>query len=208
MVRPAAVVALAALVALAGCGGGGAPDTVEAAATPAAVPADAAAAAGYEATATTERRLNATVTAELEGDISVTERVDVRATVPVTTYRRTDGPGTAAVAASPLVQVVENPPVARDPLATLSTGELVALLFDRSVDVERTNERTVPALDGEATLAVHEGTDADGAAVLVWVVRAEREDAVVTVVGVAPAGSDPAAFEALVAAAEHPSTGG
>lgn len=203
MPRPTVALALLALVVLGGCAGGGGPETVSAAATPVAAPADAAATAGYESTGTTERRLNATVTAELEGDISVTERVDVEATVPVATYRRTDGPGVAAVAASPQVQVVENPPVDRDPLATLSTADLVAFLLNRSVDVERTGERTVELLGETATLSTHGGTDADGDPVVVWVVRAEGDAAAVTAVGLAPAGTDVAPFEALVAAVER-----
>lgn len=192
---------LAVLVVLAGCGAAER-ETVTATAAPATVPADAARGAGYAPVAAEDRRLNATLAVELEGDISVTERVDVRATVPVHTYARADGAGRVAVAASPLVTVVENPRERRDPLGTLSTPELVDVLLDRRVDVERAGEGTVRTLGTEATLAAYEGT-ADGAAVTVRVVRVEHGDAVVTVVGVAPAGSDAGPFRELLRALEH-----
>lgn len=197
--RPAsrrAVLALGAgaLVAVAGCTGG--QETPVAASGATAEVRDAAAAeAGYEHVETTDRTVEATLTATLEGDVQVDAREDVDATVPVARYRREtdDGPAAFAVAASPSVQVVENPPESRDPLSTLSTAELVAFVqssYGEPSDLREGDARPAEMLGAETDLVTHRGTAArDGRAVEVAVRVARAEDAgdVVTAVAVHPA---------------------
>ena len=111
MSRIAPVVAMAVFAALAGCSGSGTATPARPAGSAATVPSDAATEAGYTPDGSTEITVNTTLRADLEGDIEVREFVDVVATVPVSRYRRsTDGgPAMVAVAASPEVQVIEDP---------------------------------------------------------------------------------------------------
>ena len=103
---------MAVLAVLAGCSDGGTATPARPAGSAATVPSDAATEAGYTPDGSTEITVNTTLRADLEGDIEVREFVDVVATVPVSRYRRsTDGgPAVVAVAASPEVQVIEDPP--------------------------------------------------------------------------------------------------
>lgn len=189
---------LAVAIVAAGClGTGGGSDRVRADGSPATLAPDAAAAAGYERVATRNRTLNATVTVTLQGDVEGRESKDVTATVPVTTYRMSgDPPAVVAVVSSPSVEVIENPPKSRDPLATLSTAELVTFVqptYAAPADLERTGTRTVTALEAEGELVSHRGTatyDGSTVEVQVHVARIPHDGDVVTVVALAPAGSD------------------
>lgn len=199
MSRPALALALALLAVTAGClGSFGDSDRERVAGTPAALDEDAAAEAGYERAGGTNHTLNATITVKLQGDVEGRESQDVTATVPVTTYNRStdNGPAVLAVASSPHVQVVENPPSGGDPLGTLSTAELVGAVqttYENPADLTETDTRTVQMLGTETTLTTYHGTAIRGDSrvdVTVHVGRARDGGDVVTLVAVHPRGSD------------------
>lgn len=211
MTRTALAVAVAALAVLAGCSGGGTETPARVAGSPATVPADAASEAGYTHAGTTEVVVNATLRVDLEGDIEVSEFQDVVATVPVSRYRRStpEGPVVVSVAASPNVQVVENPPVDRDPLSTLSTARLAGTV-QSAYDVANLSERRtreVTLLGSETDLVTYHGrgrrNGTDRRQVAVHVARAAHAGDVVTVVAAGPRGADGDGLTSLVAAVDH-----
>lgn len=210
--RRSVACALALVLALsaAGCLGGDS-EPVRASGSPATFERGAAADAGYERVGVTNRTVNATLATTLEGDIEGRASEDVTATVPVALYR-TDGdpPSVVAVASSPAVRLLENPPRSSDPLAALSTAELVAFVQTTYRDVggvEWIENRTVTGLGEEATLVAYRGSATAGGTALdvrVGVVRVRDEGDVVTVVAVGPAGADPTDDAAsLLGALEH-----
>lgn len=204
--------ALAVLVVFAAGCVGGESDPLRASGSPAAVDPGVAADAGFERVGLANRTLNETVTVTIQGDIEGRESRDVVATVPVTTYRRGGDPPTVlAVASSPRVQVIENPPQSADPLAEPSTGRLVAFVqstYRDLTNVREVGERTVPALGGEATVVTYAGTasvDGETVDVRVRVARVAHEGDVVTVVLVHPAGrADGDRLAALLRGIDHP----
>ncbi|MFB6106253.1 MAG: DUF6517 family protein [Halobacteriaceae archaeon] len=172
-------------------------------------PAGLADGTGYDRVAATNRTLNATVTRTVMGDVEGRTSLDVVATVPVRTYR--DGEAVLAVASSPYVTVVENPPQGGDPLSTLSTAATVAFVQDRYADVRdvrRVSEDDVAMLGTETTLvtararATRAGADR---AVRIRVARVRHEGDVVTVVAVAAPEGGPAPATPLQRV-RHPAT--
>lgn len=187
------MLALAVVLSIAGClGGDSAP--VRASGSPATLGSDAVADAGYERVGATNRTLNATLTTTVEGDIQGRASEDVVATIPVALYRTSgDPPSVVAVASSPVVQLLENPPRSSDPLSTLSTAELVAFVqttYGDVGDIERVDDRTVTVSGEETALVTYRGTATVAGAALdvrVGVVRVHDEGDVVAVVAVGPA---------------------
>lgn len=204
------VVALAVALGGAGCVGGDS-GPVRANGSPATFGADAVADAGYERVGVTNRSLNATLTTTLEGDIEAQASEDVVATIPVAQYRRPgDPPSILAVASSPVVQILENPPRSSDPLSTLSTADLVGFVqttYGNVGELERVDDRTVTVLDEETSLVTYRGTaTAAGTAldVRVSVARVRDDGDVVTVVAVRPADTEETSdVDTLLGALEH-----
>jgi hypothetical protein len=197
---------------MAGCGSEAPRTPVAADGAAATVPPDTAGDAGYEHGATTTPPVNATLEVTLEGDVEITERQPVNASVPVATYRRsTDaGPSVLAVAASPVVQVVENPPRSGDPLSTLSTGELVTFAqsdYAEPADLAERGSSEVRLLGESTALTTYHGTavrDGDRVEVAVHVARVEHDGDVVTTVAVHPRAVDEHDWIAtLLAAVQH-----
>ena len=185
--RPLAL-ALVVLVALAGCSGGGT-DRVVASGSEATVSSSALATTGYEPAGTTTKTLNATVEATVSGDVELNAEQPVTATIPVATYRTNTSSGTAvfSVAASPAVRPIENQPLVRDPLATLSPTDRTNFLQSTyAVDSlsEQANE-TVRLL-GNDTVAVRYAGESDRGSVTVTIASVRDGDEFVTVVAVAP----------------------
>lgn len=204
--RRTALLALVALVVLAGCSSGG-PSRVVDSGTAATVDGGTLDATGYEHTGTTNRTLNTTVSATISGDVELNGEREVTATIPVANYRDDTADGTALflVAATPAVRPIENQPVVRDPLATLDSAERVNFLQSAyAVDsLTRGENVTVQFLGNETAARSYEGT-ADSAPVTVRIASVRDGSEFVTVVSVTPSSSaDAERFQQLVAGVTH-----
>ena len=126
--------------ALAGCGllpeG---PEPIEAEAVS---PADLPASSDYSTVVSETRTFETTITVDLSGDVELTSRRDVTATVFRRVYEDDAGRRLGLVTA-PAVVVVESPETVRDPVASLDAARVVALATDRSVDSVDELERLV-----------------------------------------------------------------
>lgn len=191
---PTARLALAVvlLAVTAGCLGDG--EAVRASGSPATI--EGADAAGLDAVGARDLSVNATITVTLQADVEGRESQDVVATVPVRAYRSADGVAVVAVAASPYVEVIENPPTGGDPLSERDTAALLALVQDDYAapeDVREVGTESVTALGERAEMVRYAGTarrDGERREVVASVVRVRHEGDVVTVVGVRPAERD------------------
>ena len=201
-----ALLALVALVVLAGCSSGG-PSRVVDSGTAATVDGSTLGATGYEHTGTTEQTLNTTVGASISGDVQMDADRPVTATVPVAGYRNdtADGPALFLVAATPAVRPIENQPVVRDPLATLEPAARTNFLQSTYTVASLTGGEnvTVQFLGNETAARSYEGT-ADGTSVTVSIASARDGSEFVTVVAVTPSSSaDTGRFQRLVAGVTH-----
>ena len=130
--------------------------------SPATVETGALDGTGYEYVGTSNQSFNTTVEATISGDVELNSRRPVRATTPISTYRRGTGAGPALVlvATAPAVAPIETQPVVRNPLATLSTPALLAHL--QSVytveSLSRGENTTVRLLGTETTARTDTGT--------------------------------------------------
>lgn len=216
MNRPLFVVALAALVALAGCSGPGdrTPEPIEGTAAPATVGADALAAAGYEAVAVEPDQVNRTGTIDVSGDVELNVQYRVRATARRAEYRSSgaDPPSVFAVHAVPVVSPASvDTPI--DPLGDRSTAEVVARAqrtYGDLGDLEGVENTTVTLLGTETTLATYATTAETGGArvdVFVSVASVEHEGDVVRAVAVVPrAAADGAPLGTLLDGVRHDSS--
>lgn len=141
----------AATAALAGCSV--LPEESEpvegAASTPAVLPGSA----GYEEVVAAEATVEPTVTVEFSGDVQITNRRDVVATLFRRVYEA-DG-GRFGLVTAPALRVVEEPEVIRDPVTALDATREVALATDLSVDdvSEWRDAGSATMLGTEATMA-------------------------------------------------------
>lgn len=116
-------VVAAATAALAGCNV--LPEEGEPVEGSAAAPAVLPESAGYEETVATEETIEPTVTVEFSGDVQITNRQDVIATL----FRRIyagEG-GRFGLVTAPALRVVEDPEVIRDPVTALDPAREVEL---------------------------------------------------------------------------------
>ncbi|MFB6255841.1 MAG: DUF6517 family protein [Haloplanus sp.] len=196
---------------LAGCAGGGGGAT----ATPEPPLRAAAAPATLDATGYAERRadsppLNATITARIEGDVTLQTTREVRATTARRVYARStpDGPVVVGLYAVPSVKPFENADLRKNPAAGLSTAAILGRSQSVYTDVRdrsTTGERSVTVLGTEATLtryravATVNGTDRRVSAAVVTVAHG---DDYVTVVVMTPRGRE-ASLPRLLDAVRH-----
>ncbi len=128
----------------------------------ASVPAVLPESAGYEETVATEATIEPTVTVEFSGDVAITNRQDVIATV----YRRIyeDEGGRFGLVTAPALRVVENPEVIRDPVTALAATCEVELATELSVeDVGQWSETgSATMLGTEAAVETATATPTDG----------------------------------------------
>ena len=174
--------------ALAGCGllpeG---PEPIEAEAVS---PADLPASSDYSAVVSETRTFETTITVDLSGDVELTSRRDVTATVFRRVYEDDAGRRLGLVTA-PAVVVIESPETVRDPVASLDAARVVALATDRSVDSVDEFEA-----DGQATLLSTETTRAVATAMAgvtdrrVARLRVRAGEDAVTAVGEGPDAAD------------------
>ena len=191
--RPALAFALALVLTLtlAGCSAGPQNRRVTASGSPAVLSAGTLDETGLSEFDATNETFETRVEATLSGDVSVRAVVEANVTTPVREYRRADGV-VVGVVSTPAVQPVENRSAYRDPLAELPTGEQVDYAQSRYGvaelgDGERV--RNVTLLGRGTPLGRFEAA-ARGEPVTVYLTRARDGDDVVTVVVVAPVGSE------------------
>jgi|GEM_PF-5748921 len=159
---------LIVLIVVAGCAGSGGSATptasppLRATADPAVIAPSTLDATGYAERHADAPSLNTTVTARIEGDVTLQTTRDVWATTARRVYARStpDGPAVVGLYAVPSVQPFENADLRKNPALGLST----AALFTRAQTVydvrnlSRTGERSVSVLAAEATLTRYRGT--------------------------------------------------
>lgn len=205
------------LVVLAGCagaGGGGATPTpeppVRATATPASLDSTVLSATGYAEERADSPPLNATVTARIEGDVTLRTTRDVRATTARRVYARPtpDGPAVVGLHTVPSVKPFENADLRKDPAVGLSPAERLARaqsVYADPRDLSTAGERSVTVLGVEATLTRYRGmarvNDADRPVSAALVTVAHGGD-YVTVAAVAPRGVD-TSLSRLLGAVRH-----
>ena len=159
------------------------PEPIEAEATaPAVLPESA----GYATVVAGAPTVETTVRVDLSGDVQLTSRRDVTATVFRRVYEAPGGRRFGLLTA-PAVRVVEDPEVIRDPVASLDADRVLELATDRtigSVDGYEKAESVTP-LSTETTREVTTATlDGGDARVVRLRVRAGEDS--VTAVAVAP----------------------
>lgn len=194
--RPALSVCLALLVVLAGCGGGEDDGPIVAEASPAAVEATALAATGYERVDRSNRTTNTTLTASVQGDVTIASTFDVRATTSRVVYERAVAGGTAAVGVlgvpgvrpAEAIREPRNPFGDRGP-ATLATNATTYT----ARDARQTGTATVRLLGNETTIRRYAATgERDGGSlpVTVGVATVRHDGEFVGVVAVVPREAD------------------
>ena len=117
------------------------------AATPAVLPESS----GYSLVAEDSRTIETTVTVDFSGDVELTSRQDVIATIFQRVYESASGERFGLLTA-PAVQVVDQPEVVRDPLTAVDSARVVSLAMDTDVEtVSEWRERGSEALLGTET---------------------------------------------------------
>lgn len=134
--------------------------------------------AGYESVHESRARLSVTIFVELGGDVSLTTKRRVNATVSTAAYRRTgDGqPSVFALYTAPGIQPFENAELTKNPFASLDEPtrfERAQSTYDDVGSLESTRTRTVTLLGNETTLTTYTATAArDGTSMDVTVAQA------------------------------------
>lgn len=211
--RGLAAVALAVLLAVAGCAGPGdrTPQPIEGTASAATVDGDARSAAGLEEVAVESGRVNRTGSIDLSGDVEMESDYRVRATAQRAVYRTPDRdpPSVFAVHSVPLVSP-ESIDLDIDPLGDRSTREVVGLVQGVYADVgdlEHVENESATLLGAETTLSKYATTAAlEGGTVdvVVYVASVRHDGDVVRAVAVVPrAADDLGTVRRLLAAVEH-----
>ena len=186
MTLPRRSVLAGCVAALAGCGLlPDDPEPIEAEATsPAVLPASTE----YGSVVADTRPVETTITVDLSGDVELTTRRDVTATVFRRVYEDDVGRRLGLVTA-PAVTVVESPETVRDPIASLADDRVLTLATARTVEsvdeFESAGRATLLSTETTRAVATAGGTDRR---VVRLRVRA-GEDAV-TAVGEAPDAAD------------------
>jgi hypothetical protein len=188
---PSLFVCCVVLLVVAGCVGGPQNRRVTGTGTPATLSEATQEAAGLTLDREANETLGTRVETTLSGDVSVRSVVEVNVTTPVREYRRDDGV-VVGVVSTPAVRPVENRPAYRDPLATLSTEAQVDYAQTRyGVAEVGAGERVQNVtLFGNETALERVEAAARGEPVTVYLTRGRDGDDFVTVIVVAPVGSD------------------
>jgi hypothetical protein len=209
-------VALVVSVLVAGCAGGGGAGTptddppLRATADPAILTPDALDATRYAERRADAPRLNTTITARLEGDVTLQTTREVRATTARRVYARPtpSGPAVVGLYAVPSVQPFDNADLRKNPATGLSSADLLTRaqpVYADVRDLSATGERSVTTLGTAATLARYRGvatrngsTRSIGAAL----VTVAHDGDYVTVAVVTPRRRD-ASLDRLLGAVRH-----
>ncbi len=188
-------VAIALLLVLAGCGGGGETDNgpIVAEAAPATVGDAALSATGYELVERSNRTTNTSVTISIQGDVEVTSTFDVRATTRRAVYGRETSARQAVVGVLSVPGVKPSEALA-DPRNPFADRDVTALATDATGvtvrDARPTANGTVTLFGNETTLRRYEATAEGDTPVTVDVALARRDGDFVYLVAVVPRGAD------------------
>jgi hypothetical protein len=185
---------VACTAALAGCGILPAEsEPIEASAT---APAVLPEASGYSLVTEGNPTIETTVTVDFSGDVELTSRQDVIATVFQRVYESASGERFGLLTA-PAVTVVDQPEVVRDPLTAVDDGRVVALATDTDVgSVSEWTENGSVTLLGTETSRLESMATLDGSERALAQVRVRAGADSVTAVATDPEGTAPP-FEAV-----------
>mgnify|MGYP000368569338 CR=1 FL=1 len=209
---------LIVLIVVAGCAGSGGSATptasppLRATADPAVIAPSTLDATGYAERHADAPSLSTTVTARIEGDVTLQTTRDVRARTARRVYGRAtpDGPVVVGLYAVPTVQPFENADLRKNPATGLSTADVLTraqTVYDVR-NLSQTGQRSVTLLGTDATLTQYEGmATANGTdrPVTAAVVTVAHGDDYVTAAVVTPRGRD-APLVRLVEAVRHEKT--
>lgn len=172
------------------------PEEREAIEASAAAPAVLPESSGYSLVAEDSRTIETTVTVDFSGDVELTSRQDVIATVFQRVYESATG-GRFGLLTAPAVRVVDQPEVVRDPLTAVDSARIVSLAMDTDVDtVSEWRERGAETLLGtETTRTTATATVDDSERKLARVRVRAGEDAVTAIATVS--GDDAPPFGAV-----------
>lgn len=213
MERVALLLAVLVLVAGTGCSG---PESdaepIRTNASRATVAPDALSATGYELAGERRQWLNTTISARIQGDVTLQTTRVVNASVAVAEYRRgTDGPpAVLGLYSVPGVQPFESANLTKNPAESLDAAALAVRAQSTFVDVrdvEKRGERTVAMLGTQTTLARYTATAAAGGSgveVDISVATVRHDGDYVTAVLVGPPGAtDLSRTDRLLAGVRH-----
>ncbi|MGB9951931.1 DUF6517 family protein [Haloarcula marismortui] len=156
----------------------------------AAAPAVLPESSGYSVVAEDSRTIETTVTVDFSGDVQLTSRRDVIATVFRRVYESTGG-ALFGLLTAPAVRVVDQPEVVRDPLRALDDARVVSLALDADVnDVSEWHERGSATLLGTETTRMTATTTADGSERKLVRARVRAGEDAVTGIATAPDGDE------------------
>lgn len=214
MYRTVVLVVLVAVAGCAGAGGGAGTPTetppIRATAAPATLAPAVAEATGYARRRADAPPLNTTVTARIEGDVTLqtTRRVRARTARRVYVRETSAGPAVVGLYAVPAVNPFENADLRKNPAAGLSPPTLAIraqTVYADVRDVSQSGERSVAMLGNGTTLTTYRATatdDGGSRAVAVAVATVAHGGDYVTIVVVTPAGRT-APLDRLLGAVRH-----
>lgn len=207
------LVGIAAVVLVAGCGGGGANGPVHLTATPATIDEQTLATTGYEPGGGATDWVNTTLSVSIEGDVELQASKDVRARAPVRTYRREtgDGPAVVGLLSVPAVHLLEaSADIVRNPAHDLGPADLARRLPSGYSDLEvgeQVANTSVTMLGNETFMATYATTasiDGSTADVHLSIATVRHSDTFVTFVAIQPAAAaDAARLRQLLAGVDH-----
>ncbi|EMA34199.1 DUF6517 family protein [Haloarcula japonica] len=175
---------VACTATLAGCGI--LPEESEPIEASATAPAVLPESSNYSPIVEESRIIETTVTVDFSGDVELTSRQDVIATVFQRVYESASGKRFGLLTA-PAVQVVDQPEVVRDPLTAVDSARVVSLAMDADVDtVSEWRESGSATLLGTETTRMAAMATIDGSERDIARVRVRAGEDSVTAIATAP----------------------
>ncbi|MFY4811420.1 DUF6517 family protein [Haloarcula sp. AONF1] len=175
---------VACTAALAGCGI--LPEESEPIEASATSPAELPESSDYSLVIEDSPTIETTVTVDFSGDVQLTSRQDVIATVFQRVYESAGG-ALFGLLTAPAVQVVDQPEVVRDPLTAVDSVRVVSLAMDANVDtVSEWRERGSATLLGTETTRKTATATVDGSERDIARVRVRAGEDSVTAIAAAP----------------------
>lgn len=213
MNRIFAVVALAGLVAIAGCAGGAdrTPEPIRGDAAQATASQSGLSSAGYEQVSVDSVRVNRTGTIDVSGDVEMTVNYQVRATAQRALYRKSDAdsPSVFALFSVPLVSP-DSVDVTIDPMGDRTLSEVASRsqeTYSDFGDLEHVTNESATLLGTDTTLqkyATSADTGGNTVDVYVYFAVVEHDGDVVRAVAVLPQDADDSeAVRTLLESAQH-----